>query len=141
MNRREFLGQLAIALTMAGVAHTIPAQAFESEPEIDRDTDLVRLPARIIDVAIYHQFLIMLTDGGVFVGSSDDVKPVRFEDDVVFLKFTNDHARDAFSILMLGQLPRRLEGVPARDIRASHNWVSGRTLLWSRAEDEACWSA
>lgn len=135
MNRRDFLGQMAIALTVAGIAHTIPAAALAVEPPRET-TDFIRLPHRITGLSQFMGQLIIFTDGGVFLAPSDGVSGERFEDDLLLLNLTPE-AQKTIYVQKIGDLPHRLERVPVENIRVEFSLNKGSYVMWSVNDEDA----
>jgi hypothetical protein len=134
MNRREFLGQLTIAMSIAGITHTIPAAALEFVPEAQPTDEEIRLPSRIKGLALFQGFLIIVTDDGVFLAPAQGVKHARFIDDSLLVRLSPE-VQETFYIEHLGPMPRRLEGVAMEDLRIARRWTGGDYQLWSKLEE------
>lgn len=133
INRRDFLSQIAIAFTMAGVVHTIPAQAIEPVDESEF-VDEIRLPSQIKGLAMFEDNLIIVTYDGVFLAPLDGVKHARFIDDRLLLKLT-PAARETIYILKFGHPPASLEQFPVERWQVWSNPVSGR-VFWGTSSQE-----
>lgn len=140
ISRRDFLSQVATALTIAGIAHTIPAAAFEPEqPEVPFTfTDEIRLPYRILGLAVFQGNVIISTEGGVYLAPADGVGRTRFDGDRLLLNLT-PKAQKTIYIQCIGCLPHRLKDVPPEDLRIEMDYRSYRYVMWSKASDPHRW--
>lgn len=141
MNRRDFLGQVAVALSLAGVACVIPAATFAAPPPPSPVNMVwVRLLHRIKGIAFFQGLLVIVTDGGVFTASAHGVGHATFEGDLLSVEL-QPYVRDTFSIQCLGPLPYHLRETPAKDLHVWTDNYSGR-ILWPKVEGAPrSWSA
>jgi hypothetical protein len=92
------------------------------------------VPARIKGTTLFREFLIIATDGGVFLAPSAGIEDHKHADDHLFVKLTAE-ARDNIFIIGIGDLPHRLEQKPIADLRVAQNAASGRFDMWSKDEE------
>lgn len=130
LSRRDFLGQVTIALAMAGYAHTIPAQAFEPEPELKLWTPTgpepceIRIDAPITGLTMFRDQLIINTYKGVFIAPSEGVLEHRFKDDRLFVTLHPD-VYFTFNIQYIGHVPYWLEETPTENLAVARNSFTG----------------